>query len=66
MVSASALGRLVGETEGVAHVVGDSLDGLDLVIVAEEDGVSLLLEAEDFLLLGTQGGDVFLLAEYEG
>ena len=39
---------LVGQAERVAHVVGDFLDLGDLVIVGQDDGVALLLEAQDF------------------
>ena len=38
---------LVGEAQGVAHVVGDVLDGADLVVVGENDGVLFFLETKD-------------------
>ena len=46
--------RLIGEAEGIADVIGDLLDGLDLVIVREDDGVALAFQGEDFLLDGSE------------
>ena len=43
------LGR-VGQPEGVAEIIGHPLDGLDLVIVGQDNGVALLLQGQDFLL----------------
>src|SRR5690606_32386736 len=42
------------EAERIAHVVGDLLNGLDLVVVGEDDGVAFALEGEDFLLDGRE------------
>ena len=42
------LGTL-GEGEAVAHVVGEGLDLVALVVMAEDDGVLFFLQAEDFL-----------------
>ena len=44
------LGGLVGKTEGVSHVIGDFLNGFDLVVVAKDYRVALLFEPKDFLL----------------
>ena len=41
--------RLVGEAEGIAHIVCDLLDRLDLVVVREDDGVALAFEGERWL-----------------
>ena len=40
-------GGHLGETEGVADVIGDVLDFWDLVVVGEDDGVEFFLEGED-------------------
>jgi len=34
-------GGFVGEAKGVSHEIGHSLDGLNLVIVGEDEGVGL-------------------------
>lgn len=41
---------LVGEAEGIAHVVRDFLDVGGLVVVREDDGVFLFFERDDFFL----------------
>ena len=52
-------GRLAGETERVADVVGDVLDVGLLVIVREEDGVLLALQPLDLLEQVERGIDGF-------
>ena len=41
------LGRLLGEPQRIAHVVGDVLDLRHLVVVRQDDRVKLLLEDKD-------------------
>ncbi len=42
--------RLVGKAQRIAHVIGDLLDLLHLVIVREDDGVFRLLQRHHFFL----------------
>ena len=46
---------VVGEAEGIAHVIGDPLDCFDLIIVCEDDGVAFLFQGEDFFLNRGEG-----------
>ena len=41
-------GRLLGESERIAHVIGDVLDFGHLVVVGQNDRIKLLLEHKDF------------------
>ena len=52
-----AVGRfsVIGEAEGIAHVIGDPLDRFDLIIVGENDGVAFLFQGEDFFLNRIEG-----------
>ena len=38
---------LIRETEGVAHIIGDVLNGTHLIVVGENDGVLFFFEAND-------------------
>lgn len=40
----------ISEAEGVADVIGNILDGADLVIMGKNDGVLLLFEAKNIFL----------------
>ncbi len=59
----SAVGGLgvIGEAERIPDVVGDILDVAGLIVMGEDDGVSGLLEGQDFLLEVERGmalGDI--------
>lgn len=47
---------MIRKAEGIADVIGHLLDGLDLVVVSENDGVALSFKGEDFFLNRRQRG----------
>jgi hypothetical protein len=46
--------RVVSETEGVTHVIGDTLDGVNLVIMRKDDGIAFFFKRNDFFLYGRE------------
>ena len=45
------LGSLPSQAKGVSDIVRDLLDGIDLVIMAEKDGILFFLKSKNFFLI---------------
>ena len=45
----TCLGRLLAQFQGIAHEVGDILNLAQLIVVGENNGISLPLQAQDSL-----------------